>query len=143
LCPFGATGSSSDQMPPPGRGAARPPPPMTAHFLRQDFPSGAEKKPAPRVDLQESIAHLHPLHRQHAIELHRQHAIELHRQHAIERQAASSFAARAVPASCGARSRFLNLRDSVKKSPAKAAGRPQHPWVPFAFSKVPRRRRRV
>lgn len=58
----------------------------------------------------------------------------------------STFTACTVPASCRARSRFLNLRDSVKKSPTKstakvvssshAASRPEIPWVPFSFSKV-------
>lgn len=129
---------------------------MTTHYPRQEFTSkamnGAEKKP-PRLNsnLQESIALLHPLHRQHAIELHRQQQQQSHPQ---GQASLSTFTARAVPASCRARSRFLNLRDSVKKSPTKstakvvggsshAAGRPEIPWVPFAFSKVHQHRRHV
>ena len=121
---------------------------MTTHYPRQEFTSkavnGAEKKPPPRpsINLQESIAHLHPLQRQHAIELHRQQQASRPQVQA----SLASFTACAVPASCRARSRFLNLRDSVKKSPTKstakvvnsshAANRPEIPWVPFAFSKV-------
>lgn len=113
---------------------------MTTNFPQQGLTSkamnGGERK-LPRVDinLQESIAYLPPLQRQHAIELHRQQQPSL-----------STFTACTVPASCRARSRFLNLRDSVKKSPTKstakvvgrspASCRPQISWVPFSFSKV-------
>lgn len=58
----------------------------------------------------------------------------------------SRFTACTVPASCRARSRFLNLRDSVKKSPTKStakvvgscppARQQQIPWVPSACHKV-------
>ncbi|XP_034470196.1 discs large homolog 1-like protein isoform X18 [Hippoglossus hippoglossus] len=122
---------------------------MTTHYPRQEFASkamnGAEKKlPRVNINLQESIAHLHPLQRQHAIELHRQQ--QQHQPKPPQVQASlSTFTACTVPASCRARSRFLNLRDSVKKSPTKstakvisssyAANRTEIPWVPFAFSK--------
>lgn len=140
---------------------------MTTHYPRQEFTSkamnGAEKKP-PRanINLQESIAHLHPLQRQHAIELHRQQQQQQQPSRPQVQQQPSrpqvqaslaSFTACAVPASCRARSRFLNLRDSVKRSPTKstakvvnsghAANRPEIPWVPFAFSKVLKLRRHV
>lgn len=81
------------------------------------------------------------------------HAQPLHEQHGQEQltcakvQASlSRFTTCTVPASCRARSRFLNLRDSVKKSPTKStakvvAGCPtarqqQIPWVPFTCHKV-------
>lgn len=113
---------------------------MTAHLPWQEFPSGAANG-ADKLDahLQDAIAHLHPLQRQHAIELHRQRQASRPRLQA----SLSSFTACTVPASCRARSRFLNLRDSVRKSPAKstakASSRPQIPWVPFSFGKVPGR----
>lgn len=112
---------------------------MTTHYPRKDLEpkavNGTGRK-LPGLDLRESIAHLHPLHRQRAIELHQQ---QLH-------SSLSQFTACTVPASCRARSRFLNLRDSVKRSPTKstakvvnssqAANRPQVPWVPFTFCQV-------
>ncbi|KAK5860483.1 hypothetical protein PBY51_021957 [Eleginops maclovinus] len=95
--------------------------------------------PLQMVELQESLTHLHPLQRQHAIELHRQ-------QQQQQQTSLSTFTACTVPASCRARSRFLNLRDSVRKSPTKSTAkvvgctqasiRQEIPWVPFAFSKV-------
>lgn len=114
---------------------------MTTHYHRQELSSkamnGLEK------NLQESIAHLHPLQRQHAIELHRQQQQPARPQ---VQASLSTFTACSVPVSSRARSRFLNLRDSVKKSPTKstakvvvssqAASRPQITWVPFAFSQV-------
>lgn len=128
---------------------------MTTHYPRQELTSkamnGAEKKlNRVNISLQESIAHLHPLQRQHAIELHRQQQQQPPPPPPPTRpqvQASlSTFTACTVPASCRARSRFLNLRDSVKKSPTKstakvvssihAASRPEIPWVPFSFSKV-------
>ena len=127
---------------------------MTTHYPRQELTSeamnGAEKKlPRVNINLQESIAHLHPLQRQHAIELHRQQQQQQQQQQPNRPQvqaSLSTFTACTVPASCRARSRFLNLRDSVKKSPTKstakvvssshAASRPEIPWVPFSFSKV-------
>ena len=57
----------------------------------------------------------------------------------------SRFTTCTVPASYRARSRFLNLRDSVKKSPTKStakvvgscpAARQQIPWVPFTCHQV-------
>lgn len=58
----------------------------------------------------------------------------------------SRFTTCTVPASCRARSRFLNLRDSVKKSPTKStakvvggcptARQQQLPWVPLTGNKV-------
>lgn len=115
---------------------------MTAHHARQPLPCRAERRlldPA----LQESLAHLHPLQRQHAIELHRQNQNRLQLQNRLPVQASlSTFTSCTVPASCRARSRFLNLRDSVKKNPAKstakmADSRREVRWMPFAFSKVP------
>lgn len=129
---------------------------MTTHYPRQDFASkatnGSEKKLSPvNISLQESIAHLHPLQRQHAIELHRQQQQQQQPSRPQVYSSLSTFTACTVPASCRARSRFLNLRDSVKKSPTKstakvinsshAANRPQITWVPFAFSKVPHHQR--
>ncbi|XP_035489801.2 discs large homolog 1-like protein isoform X15 [Scophthalmus maximus] len=126
---------------------------MTTHYLRQEFTPGAlsgaeEKLPRVNINLQESIAHLHPLQRQHAIQLHRQRQLQLAAATRPQGQQASlsTFTSCAVPASCRARSRFLNLRDSVKKSPTKstakvlgsshAANRPEIPWVPFGFGQV-------
>lgn len=127
---------------------------MTTHYPRQEFTSkamnGADKKlPRVNINLQpESIAHLHPLQRQHAIELHRQQQQQQQQQPSRPQVQASlsTFTACTVPASCRARSRFLNLRDSVKKSPTKStakvvggshvASRPEIPWVPFTFTKV-------
>lgn len=119
---------------------------MTTHYQRQGLASkamnGLEK------NLQESIAHLHPLQRQHAIELHRRQQQQQHAgpAHPQVQASLSTFTACSVPVSFRARSRFLNLRDSVKKSPTKstakvvvssqAASQPQIPWVPFAFSQV-------
>ncbi|KAK1879033.1 Disks large like 1 [Dissostichus eleginoides] len=71
----------------------------------------AHLHPLQSFDLHESLAHLHPLQRQHAIELHRQRA------------SLSTFTACTVPASCRARSRFLNLRDSVRKCPTKSTAK--------------------
>ncbi|KAK5607737.1 hypothetical protein CRENBAI_012878 [Crenichthys baileyi] len=115
---------------------------MTTHYLRQEFPSKALNSGEKRLllldpGLQESIAHLHPLQRQHAIELHRQ---QLQQQNPVQ-ASLSTFTSCTVPASFRARSRFLNLRDSVKKSPTKStakvlSSRKQVPWIPFAFSKV-------
>lgn len=118
---------------------------MTTHYLRQDFPpeamNGGEKKlPRVNINLQESIAHLHPLQRQHAIELHRQQQLQAS-SHQVQ-ASLSTFTACTVPASCRARSRFLNLRDSVKKSPTKStakvlkSSRKEIPWVPFTYSQV-------
>lgn len=119
---------------------------MTTHYPWQGLTSkamngGDKKLPRVNINLQESITHLHPLQRQHAIELHRQQPTRPQVQTSL-----STFTACTVPASCRARSRFLNLRDSVKKSPAKstakvvgsshAASRLQIPWVPFSFSQV-------
>lgn len=130
---------------------------MTTHYPRQDYSSkttngperGTGKPPSHSqvaIDLQESLAHLHPLQRQHAIELHRQQQQQqftsLNQPQPQPKVQASlaTFTACTVPASCRARSRFLNLRDSVKKSPAKTTAkvgnRPGIPWVPFDFNKV-------
>lgn len=85
--------------------------------------------------LQDTVAHLHPLQRQHALELQRQQQQEV-------RASLSTFTACTVPASCRARSRFLNLRDSVKKSPTKSTakvvggGQRRTPWVPTSLPKV-------
>lgn len=115
---------------------------------RRPWPELSSKKKT-AVDVEESIYHLHPLQRQHAIQL-------LHQQQQQQQQPAPAPApapgpapapppVRAslstVPASCRIRSRFLNLRDSVKKSPTRSTakvniGGSQIPWVPFAFSKV-------
>ncbi|XP_035803924.1 discs large homolog 1-like protein isoform X15 [Amphiprion ocellaris] len=117
---------------------------MTMHYPRQDFTSkavnGGEKK-LPQANLQESIAHLHPLQRQHAIELHRQQQQQQQPNRPQVQATLSTFTACTVPVSCRARSRFLNLRDSVKKSPTKStakvvSSRTEIPWVPFAFSKA-------
>lgn len=115
---------------------------MTAHHVRQPLPCRPERRPLDPA-LQESLAHLHPLQRQHAIELHRQNQNRLQLQNRLPVQASlSTFTSCTVPASCRARSRFLNLRDSVKKNPAKstakmADSRREVRWTPFAFSKVP------
>lgn len=109
---------------------------MTAHHPRQDVPPGPVN--GTERTLQESIAHLPPLQRQRAIELHRQQVRQ--KQRPAVQASLSTFTA------CRARSRFLNLRDSVKKSPTKStnkvqnSSRAQIPWVPFAFTKVPLRR---
>lgn len=117
---------------------------MTTHYLQQDFLSkavnGEKKLPRVNASLQESIAHLHPLQRQHAIELHRQQQQQSFN-HPQVQASLSTFTACTVPASCRARSRFLNLRDSVKKSPTKStakvkSARKEISWVPFAYSKV-------
>lgn len=95
---------------------------MTTRQPQPGFPSRtAERRPPPEPGLQESMAHLQ-----------RQHAAEL-QQHRL----LSSFTSCAVPASFRARSRFLNLRDSVRKSPTKStakvvSSRKDVPW----FSKV-------
>ncbi|XP_077414053.1 discs large homolog 1-like protein isoform X27 [Vanacampus margaritifer] len=57
------------------------------------------------------------------------------------RASLATFTACAVPASCRARSRFLNLRDSVKKSPTRtgakvAGGRSHAAWGPLAYAKA-------
>ncbi|KAF7642442.1 hypothetical protein LDENG_00257670 [Lucifuga dentata] len=127
---------------------------MTTRCLRKDYSSnimnGAEKgtlkltsQPQVTINLQESIAHLHPLQRQHAIELHRQQQLTFQNQPQPQpkvQPSPNAFSACTVPASCRARSRFLNLRDSVKKSPtkstAKVSSRPTIRWAPFAFSKA-------
>ncbi|XP_014848602.1 PREDICTED: disks large homolog 1 isoform X11 [Poecilia mexicana] len=111
---------------------------MTAHHLRQPLPCRPERRPLD-LALQESLAHLHPLQ---AIELHRQNQNRLLLQNRLPVQASlSTFTSCTVPASCRARSRFLNLRDSVKKNPAKstakmADSRREVRWTPFAFSKA-------
>lgn len=119
--------------------------------LRQDLvPSrvmSAGRKKLPRANLPDSIAHLHPLQRQRAIELRQQQPPPPPPvSHPHVQASLATFTSCTVPASCRARSRFLNLRDSVKKSPTKskakvvgsslAAGRPEIPWVPFAFAQV-------
>lgn len=116
---------------------------MTTHYPWHGFTSKTMNGSDRKLNLQESLAHLHPLQRQHAIELHRQ------QQQLSQPQvqaSLSTFTSCTVPASFRARSRFLNLRDSVKKSPTKSnakvgysyhtTGRPEIPWVPFSFSKV-------
>lgn len=92
----------------------------------------------------ESVANFQPLHMQRATE---QHSSREQLTCAKVQASLSRFTTCTVPASCRARSRFLNLRDSVKKSPTKStakvvgscptARRTQIPWVPFAFNKVP------
>lgn len=84
-------------------------------------PSLRSDPPVLDPGLLDSVAHLHPLQRQHAIELARRRQQNLS----------------AVPASFRARSRFLNLRDSVRKSPTKSTakvvgGRKDVPWIPFS-----------
>lgn len=144
---------------------------MTAYHPRADsgpaVANGAAHHRAARVaiDLQESLAHLHPLQRQHAIQLHQQRQQEKQQQATTQQNSSQSAvdhkpqrrsppAAPVAPpqvqttASSRARCRFVNLRDSVKKSPTKTTakvnscqqqgvGRPHIPWVPFRFSKVP------
>lgn len=94
-----------------------------------------------RVDaLQDTIDHPHTPHWPGAIQLRGQPPLQM-------RASLSTFTACTVPASCRVRSRFLNLRDSVKKSPTKStakvaggsrtAGRWQPPLVPFSLAKVP------
>lgn len=119
---------------------------MTTHHPQQDVLSnatnGAEKKlPPVSINLQESIAHLHPLQRQHAIELHRQQQLQQQPGRPRVYASLSTFTACTVPASCRARSRFLNLRDSVKKSPTKStakvfSSRRRVPWESFTLPKV-------
>lgn len=115
-----------------GNMSARPPRQAPAPEALRLYPAKA------RLDtLQDAVAHLHPLQRQHAVELHRQ------QQQQQVRASLSTFTACTVPASCRARSRFLNLRDSVKKSPTKStakvvgAGQRRTPWVPTSLPKVP------
>ncbi|XP_045062131.1 discs large homolog 1-like protein isoform X10 [Coregonus clupeaformis] len=159
-------------------------------------------QPRVNLNLQESLAHLHPLQRQHAIELHQQQQMQQqeHMQHQQMQQqqmqhlqmqqqqihqqkqqmqqqqlqqqqlqhqpyrppqhpqahtSLATFTSCTLPASCKARSRFINLRDSVKKSPTKSTakviegiggtlrpdmGLGSHgsrvPWVPFSFEKA-------
>ncbi|XP_035988933.1 disks large homolog 1-like isoform X17 [Fundulus heteroclitus] len=99
---------------------------MTTHYLRQEFPSKAPPDPG-----------LHPLQRHHAAELDRRR-----QQNRLPVQASlSTFTSCGVPASFRARSRFLNLRDSVKKSPAKStakvvSSRKEVPWNPRAFTQA-------
>lgn len=93
--------------------------------------SGAEAQPP----------HPQPLHPQ---PLHPQHQQQL--SCARVQASLSRFTTCTVPASCRARSRFLNLRDSVKKSPTKStakvvggcptARQQQLPWVPLTGNKV-------
>nr|XP_029497917.1 discs large homolog 1-like protein isoform X4 [Oncorhynchus nerka] len=180
---------------------------MTTYFTMHEYgskaPNGSgERGPGkvscqPRVNLnlQESLAHLHPLQRQHAIELHQQQQQQEHMQqqqlqhHQMQQQqihqqkqqmqqqqlqqqqlqhqpyrppqhppahsSLATFTSCTLPASCKARSRFINLRDSVKKSPTKSTAkviggiggtlRPDMglcshgsrvPWVPFSFEKA-------
>lgn len=93
-----------------------------------------------RVDaLRDTVAHPHAPYGPGAIQVRGQPPLQV-------RASLSTFTACTVPASCRARSRFLNLRDSVKKSPAKStakmaggshtASQWQPPLVPFSFTKV-------
>lgn len=108
---------------------------------------GLGKLEGPR---QPSGAQAQPLHPQplHPLPLHPQ---PLHQQQlscARVQASLSRFTTCTVPASCRARSRFLNLRDSVKKSPTKSTAkvvggcptarqqRQQLPWVPLTGNKV-------
>lgn len=124
---------------------------MATHYPRQgptakSMNGGDKRLLRVDLDLQESITHLHPFQRQHAIELHRQQQQQQQLPSPQVQASLSTFTTCTVPASCRARSRFLNLRDSVKKSPTKstakvggsshAAGLPQIPWIPFSSSKV-------
>lgn len=94
------------------------------------------------ITLQEAVANVEPVHMQRAIEQRGPEQLTC----AKVQASLSRFTACTVPASCRARSRFLNLRDSVKKSPTKSTAkvvgtcptvrRPQIPWVPFTFNKV-------
>lgn len=105
---------------------------MFTHRPRQEFTLNA---PPPNVSLQESIAHLQ-----------RQHTVELPRQlwqsdPPLFQASLSTFTSCTMPASFRARSRFLNLRDSVKKSPTKSttkvvSSKKEVPWVPFVFTQV-------
>lgn len=93
------------------------------------FLSSSERK------LEEALVHLHPLQRQHAIQLHREQTLgrRAHMQASLR-----TFTACTVP--CRARSRFLNLRDSVKRSSTKSTAKvctgQEIPWVPFTFMQV-------
>lgn len=117
---------------------------MTTHYPWHEFTSKTMNGSDRKLNLQESLAHLHPFQRQHAIELHRQQQQQMTQPQV--QASLSTFTSCTVPASFRARSRFLNLRDSVKKSPTKSnakvgfsyhtTGRPEIPWVPFSFSKV-------
>lgn len=120
----------------------------THHQTWQEFSSktlNGSKEKKKNLNLQESLAHLHPFQRQHAIELHRQQQLKQLQQPQVQ-ASLSTFTSCTVPASFRARSRFLNLRDSVKKSPTKSnakvgygyhtTGRAEIPWVPFTFCKV-------
>ncbi|XP_010890390.1 discs large homolog 1-like protein isoform X25 [Esox lucius] len=142
---------------------------MTMYYPRHEFGSKAptgngERGPGkltnhPRVNLnlQESLAHLHPLQRQHAIELHQQMQQQPYQppQQLPAHTSLATYTSCTLPASCKARSRFINLRDSVKKSPTKSTAKfngctagtlkpnvglgPQVsrvPWVPFSFEKA-------
>lgn len=110
-------------------------PPRQAPEALRTYP--AKPRGQQQLDaLQDAVANLHPLHRQHAVELHRQQQQQV-------RASLSTFTACTVPASCRARSRFLNLRDSVKKSPTKSTakvvggGQRRTPWIPTNLPKVP------
>ncbi|KAJ3595453.1 hypothetical protein NHX12_004756 [Muraenolepis orangiensis] len=136
---------------------------MTTYRPRQDA-----VRPRVNVDLQEALFHLHPLHRQHAIHLHQQqqqHEQEVTHQNSrfLDPQTLRSQVQRpqvqtlrpqvqafpsghvpwaALPASCRARSRFVNLRDSVRRSPTKSNAKAPHA-TPFHFNnKVPPRPKR-
>ncbi|XP_023833792.1 discs large homolog 1-like protein isoform X5 [Salvelinus sp. IW2-2015] len=176
---------------------------MTTYYPMHEYgskaPNGSGERgpgkiscqPWVNLNLQESLAHLHPLQRQHAIELHQQqqqmqqqqlqhHQMQqqqIHQQkqqmqqqqlqqqqlqhqpyrppqHPPAHSSLATFTSCTLPASCKARSRFINLRDSVKKSPTKSTakviggiggtlrpdmGLGSHgfrvPWVPFSFEK--------
>ncbi|XP_029559938.1 discs large homolog 1-like protein isoform X17 [Salmo trutta] len=167
-------------------------------------PGKVSCQPRVNLNLQESLAHLHPLQRQHAIELHQQQQMQqqehmqhqqmqqqqlqhhqmqqqqIHQQkqqmqqqqlqqqqlqhqpyrppqhppaqHLPAHSSLATFTSCTLPASCKARSRFINLRDSVKKSPTKSTAkviggiggtlRPDMglgsrvPWVPFSFEQA-------
>lgn len=116
---------------------------MTTRCPHQVFMNGSH----PRLEhppRQPSGAHARPPHLQPGVEQHGQEQLTC----AKVQASLSRFTACTVPASCRARSRFLNLRDSVKKSPTKStakvvgscpsARQQQHiPWVPFTCNQVP------
>lgn len=116
---------------------------MTTHYSRKGLKctmNGSNK--SLDANLQESVGNFAPLHMQRAME----HRGEEQLTPANVPASLSRFTTCTVPASCRARSRFLNLRDSVKKSPTKSTAKvvgscptlrqPQIPWVPFSFNKV-------
>lgn len=116
---------------------------MTTHYSHKGFKctvNGSNK--SPDLNLQEPGANFEPVHTQRAAGLRGQEQLTC----AKVQASLSRFTTCTVPASCRARSRFLNLRDSVKKSPTKStakvvgscptARQPQIPWVPFSFDQV-------